>query len=121
MTTATKPRIIHVAIELDQEFLRDVLSTAICGGITYWADITEHTEDLCEIAPKESPDDFESQALSIDHMAIGIRHALEKDSCAMHIRKAITNAVQYKDAGCIDADCADVIAQLAVFEKIVFS
>ncbi len=120
MTTTTE-RTIHVAIELDQEFLRDVLSTAICGGITYWADITEHTEDYCEIAPKEDSIDFEQQALSTAHIAIGIRKAMERTpGCAMHIRRRITQAVQYQDAGCIDAGDADVIVQLAILGSIVY-
>tara|TARA_R100000697_G_scaffold83665_1_gene95720 strand:+ start:134 stop:502 length:369 start_codon:yes stop_codon:yes gene_type:complete len=120
--TTTTPRTIHVAIELDHEFLSDVLTTAVSGGITYWADVTEHAKDLYEIAPNvEMRMEFEPQALSSDHIAIGIRKAMERTpGCAMHIRRRITQAVQYQDASCIDAGDADVIVQLAVFESIVY-
>ena len=119
--TTTTPRIIHVTIELDHEFLSDVLTTAVSGGITYWADVTEHAKDLYEIAPKEDAMEFEPQALSSDHIAIGIRKAMERTpGCAMRIRQRITQAVQYQDASCIDAGDADVIVQLAVFESIVY-
>ncbi len=111
--------LVHVPVTLDPEFLRDVLGIAICGGIVYWANITEQSEDYCDIAPMY--DDFQSQPLTLAHLVVGIRRATEKEACALRIRKAIMNAIHYQDAGCIDAECADVIVQLALFNEIVYS
>ena len=121
--------LIYVPVKLDPEFLRDVLGIAICGGINYWANITEQSEDYCDIAPMypalpavpECPDDFQSQPLTLAHLVAGIRRATEKGACALRIRKAIMNAIHNQDAGCIDDECADVIVQLALFNEIVYS
>lgn len=112
--------LIYVPVTLDPEFLRDVLGSAIWGGINYWANITEQSEDCCDIAPK-SPDDFQSQPLTLAHLVVGIRRATEKEACALQIRKEIMNAIHYQNAGFIDEECADVIVQLALFNEIVYS
>ena len=119
MTTATA-RIIHVAIELEPEFLQEVLTTAVQGSITYWAESKLYGTEVYELTSAMDPADFEPCAFSVGSIAMGIRRALERNNCAKHIWTQISNAVHYQDAGYIDADCADVIVQLAVFEEIVY-
>ena len=128
MTTTTQsPCIIHVTIELEEQFLRDVLETAINGSINYWANVRESSTDLYELTAVYGPDDngtdkddFEPCALSPAIIGFGIKRALERNHCAKQIWSQISNAVHYQDAGYIDADCADVIVQLAVLGEIVY-
>ena len=118
--TPVPPCIIHVTIELEPEFLQEVLTTAVQGSITYWAESKLYGDDLYELTSAMDPADFEPCALSVGSIAMGIRRALERNNCAKHIWTQISNAVHYQDAGYIDADCADVIVQLALFKEIVY-
>lgn len=123
----TSDRTISLNLPVDEQFLKDVLTTAVEGGIDYWAACSNLTrsEDLSvvqvELTPAEEPDEFEKATVTIDTVALGIQRVL---SYGFNVSpgnvKHIMEAIHTDDAGCIDAMDADVIIQAGVLGEIVY-
>lgn len=114
-------------IELDDEFARDVLTTARWGSIDYWAYI-EHTyyqRDTDQVAQiKVTEHDDHNDAIAV-HMITeqtveqGIQRALSRPSPTHEaLRGCIYASVIEAYAGHIGADEADVIVQLGLFNEV---
>lgn len=133
---------IKAAIELEPKFFADVLSTIIDSNIADWAEGRnfEHTNDgdylRCEMRPhRQEGLVFDEGDKRNDWIEIGyaeveaamqkvINHQAGVDGakplCTPYIAKYILDAVLEQDAGHIDAEAADVIIQVALFDEIVF-
>lgn len=110
-----------------EEFLADILSTAVEGGINYWAMVAEYSHDVprqwAGYKPSvvihnpeedESPEYFYVDLKLIDE---GLQIAKEK---YQHFADMIIEAENALDASEIDAEIADVIFQCAIFNEIVY-
>lgn len=118
---------ITLDLKVDNVFAASVLDTALTGGIDYWADheilqyseeseptvtyLTDCTGEDCEDLPKY---------VDLDVIRLGIKRALVIDACRQDIRETILTAVASDDVGQIDAEAADVIVQLGLFDDVVF-
>lgn len=127
-----------------EEFLADIISTAIEGGIGYWAE-TRHYQwvnngvpQLVVIKAGYDPDlkfedtravivDFEGEnpnterEITIDVIARGIAKIKDpKFRINKTLRGTILAADVENDAGEIDVEGADVIVQAALFGEIVY-
>lgn len=124
------------------ENVQDVIDTAALGGITYWA--TEPTEEEFAGLPdgKEytivegSDDTFFGGGREIEGVHYlskdDVREAYRKllDPEQKHVNRRIHGYIvqswvggedgQGIDAGQIDADTADVIVQVAIFDEVVY-
>lgn len=120
-------------IDIPQQSLEDVLTTAVEGGISYWAagsDI-ERREDLTvwsvRVWDRENPTP-EQYVLDADAMLKGVRLVHEAImSGEIHPESEIGGQfMEYlfsnnaEDFGCVDVVCADAIVQMACFGKLVF-
>lgn len=134
---ATAAREITVKFTLSDQLLRDVLCTALEGGIGYWAEASDiETVEVevngspmqeyvgCTLTDCEGTDDEGNDwthKVTLDTVAEGIRRIMAREARARRdIEDAIRAAVADADAGTIDADAADVIMQVALFGEIVY-
>ena len=120
---------INIATELTvtQEDIDDIMCTALEGGINYWCDkATVIGNYLSEFASEQiarggtlklhDAEDEKNYLLTRDGLLNGIKMAVEHGYyksygwCDGH----------YLDTCNVDADVADVIVQLALFEDVVY-
>ena len=143
--------------ELSDDFLSQVLETAVEGGCSYWADVSVEEEDDGDADPRErgrKPRDFDltdyiededdaddddaplyraasflvskdpTQGGTLD--LEGIADAIERIAgnevdVPPALREIIVAAVRDADPDEIDAEAADCIVQVGLFDEIVFS
>jgi hypothetical protein len=126
------PVVVHITPTL--EFLRDIVITALEGGIGYWACAEKYrwSEDgtlekmlpfpEVVLVPDEDPDDFPKTAITPEIIRKGLQLALTPG--IMHpgsnTVRSTMSALMEMDAGAIDTDAADNIVQLGMFGKLVF-
>ncbi len=120
----------QIELEVTQEFLRDIICTAVEGGINYWAfPLKAQFDDSGDYlsAPIEEIEAQElggtKKRLNLDDSSIlrGIQVLLGfKGQVATDIVGNVMNAVKECDAGYIDATAADCIVQAAMFGEIVY-
>lgn len=133
---------ISVILDTDdsgtREFLSDIMTTAIAGGINYWASILSYDESAATVVLADTEEGATPEALlilDIDVLAQGIKVVLEAhppfydpndthSQCqdvpflSAYWASVMRSAVLALDAGEIDADAADVIVQAALFGEI---
>ena len=112
----------EITITITEEFLEDVAVTALEGGINYWAaevKIPEDVEEKCDGM-------WASQILAKTDEDIFIiddedeQHTINRKKLLSGIQLYSQQGNDVSDAGNIDADAADTIFQLAVFNEIVY-
>lgn len=137
MATRTKQR---------EEFLGDIITTAIEGGIGYWSQCSQYQYqgtgllgtglNPCVGQVREGEgtratihelDEYgdgykdESLEITIETIAKGINQIIK---CEKHVNSGLYTAIargnKENDAGEIDADAADVIVQVALFGEIIY-
>lgn len=115
---------IEIEKELTQEFLADIINTAVEGGIDYWIGSIDWNRDEkgnyleVTVVPE---DEEEEKTVKIEQLPEVLKKIIEGTfACRKDIRDSITSAVLEVDAGDIDADCADVIFQFACFGELVY-
>ncbi|HYD95353.1 MAG TPA: hypothetical protein VEC01_08505 [Noviherbaspirillum sp.] len=137
--------------ELSEEFLSDVLETAVEGGCSYWADVSAEPagDDTGNIGVRDfdlsdyvdddpgsndggrvsytaasflvSKDPTQGGTLDLQGIADAIgRIAGGEVEVPPAIREIILAAVENDDASDIDAEAADCIVQIGLFDEIVY-
>lgn len=114
---------LHVEVELDDEFLKDVLITALEGGIGYWSACSEYKPDagyavIHELNDDETAYDGPPVVVNIETILLGIKRILERPMVGKPHHEWISNGVRNNDAGDIDSECADLIVQAALFDEV---
>ena len=105
-------------------FLADLVCTAVEGATGYWAAVSAYkwTDGPANTrATLVDEDTGETYALTIDAVALGIER-IERREVTVNatIRAGILAASAANDAGQLDADDADVIAQAGLLGNIVY-
>lgn len=108
-----------------EEFIRDVMTTALEGGISYWATVkgmvmVEGYPEIFQVR-EHGVMDAAWSTVDFSRIELGIARIIsgEMEICK-EIRDAVTIASRDNDACNIDVDGADCIVQAAVFGKLVF-
>lgn len=121
-----------------EQFLSDVLTTAVEGGINYWAAVSDykwHDGDFVSIPasvkvheidedPADASQPYYEVGVPINIQDIGRAIARIMDVndeikyLSPQVRKEVFAASVDNDAGDIDADIADAIMQIAVLGEI---
>lgn len=141
MSEEKKPDPKRVTIEIPpdlaakhERLMHDTLTTAIEGGINYWAKgrSFERLKDLtyvsCEIRPDPSeglpyPDGDPRngwQRVDAARIEAAMLRIIQEKICAAHIREWVTKDYLDPDTCAGDADSADAVIQIALFGEIVF-
>ncbi|MGO4302193.1 hypothetical protein [Cupriavidus sp. RAF12] len=119
---------ITISHAVSAQFLKEVLTTAVEGGISYWAQATgpaerdsDHNVIQIELEPSEGPDEFEKKLVTAHTVAAGIEKVMSAGfSVNPQIPSDILQALGANDTGYIDAMDADVIIQAGLFGEIVY-
>lgn len=107
-----------------KQFLTDVLTTAVEGGINYWASVDEYEWDVplgeAYVVVRDMEDDTTHRVdLDVIAKGIGIEVAGKWDPGSYFAQFVIANRTNGKD-GDFDASVADVILQAGIFGKVVY-
>ena len=112
-----------------KEFLSDIITTAVEGGINYWARVLEYKFGFVGL----SSGDGSAYARILD--AEGEEHIVTLDKIASALNKIVKNEVPglasdyvkmiaganfTNDAGDLDAELCDVIFQVAIFGDVIY-
>ena len=124
MTTRTATR---------TQFLTDVLTTAVEGGIGYWAQVTSYTWDTEVVADRGvTITDVEDSGAIVRVTVANIATALGKFTKGTAVEAAavvkvhpsyvrqIRTANRENDGGEIDADLADMVLQVAALGEVIY-
>lgn len=134
------PSTITVKHEVSDQFLADVLTTAVeSGGHAFWywegfsmLDISRAVEgppdgaldNLSVYRVKfvvDHPQEQDEYIIDLEDVAKGIQWILDGTvPVAKRLVDYITSAISDEDAGDIDAEAADVIVQACAFKELVF-
>ena len=112
-------RTVKLEFEISNQLLDDTIITAAEGAIDYWAVVEYGGRVITGVY--EGEELGEPAILSRDLIQKGIEFALSGKYCNDRIRGYIMNAVTEDDASFIDADAADVIVQLGLFDGLVYA
>jgi len=104
---------------------QDILTTAVEGGIGYWATITDYDRGpdgtwwRVTLAPTGEPDEFEATTVYARDLGTAADVLLEKyPRCAS--ATALRAAKKERDMGYLDAEAADMLVQIAAFGEVVY-
>jgi hypothetical protein len=120
--------VIEVRHTVDAGFLADVLTTAVEGGIGYWAQITGSKRapglDWIEITLIDQiEDDNAPHVVTLADVARAIQLIMTDSGVATHcagVAGDIARAVAEGDAGHIDAGGADAVVQVAALGDTLY-
>lgn len=140
--TEPKTYPITVPITLTEEFLADVLCTAIEGGVDYWADISDikkrtRTADKVQDwdyvsarfterepsaeAAENADGERKTKVVGYAELAEGIQRVLTPGfKVNDEIRGWLSSSAGSNDAGMVDVTVADVVIQAAMYGEIVY-
>ena len=127
----------NIKRELSEETVRDIITTAIEGGINYWAGLDnskqEYQDAIQRLKQKHEELYYESIVIELwnNHDSLTLydldddtRYTLSKDDfvkgCELyetHTGKSIVKAFDDSD---FDANDADMIFQYAIFGEVIF-
>jgi hypothetical protein len=96
-----------------------------CSAIDYWARfiavVRRSDHNVTEFTITEREDPTKRQLINAETVAKAIDDVLNKEyGIAKYIVQYIERAVADLDAGDIDAEAADVLAQVAMFDEVVY-
>jgi hypothetical protein len=121
---------LTTTIDIPDSVLEDVLTTAVEGGINYWASLvnTERREDLrvreaaiLDVADGEVGEYFlltgERMALGVERLAAAIGRDIHPNS---EVGGQFLELIYDNDLDAADATLADAIVQMACFGELVY-
>lgn len=114
MTLATDKCDVEVTVQIDHQFLLDLMTTAVEGGINYWGAVIDLNRDSDLNVLNFEVTDFEGEeayTYSVD--SIAMLNALQA------LIKAYPWRVKMLD-GDYDAEDADCVVQFACFGELVY-
>jgi hypothetical protein len=102
------------------QFLKDILITAVEGGINSWCTCRRYDPDNGVVEVRED-DTLEWRLITIDTIAHGVTLITSKRvPIREDLLKDVTSGSRENDAGYIDADGADCVVQIALFNELVY-
>ena len=105
------------------EFLTDVYTTALEGGIGYWAECSEYQWSTIQraVIHDTAADDDRAHVITLDTIARGLAAITTgRITLSDGHRHRITTADRTNDAADLDANDADLIVQAALFGAITY-
>lgn len=126
------PYNIKIRMEITEDMIQDLVTTAFCGGIGYWAVLDNSGEDF-ENAPNGECIDETVARLLMEGKTIKLIDVEDEEIYLLTLKKLLRGFKEYVVGGydydvvdgkvdmcSIDADRADKIVQLGLFGEEVF-
>ena len=115
-------------VEQRYSFIGDIITTAIEGGIDYWAIVHKATMYNCRVIlfeseayDEESPSENNKITVGYRDINKAIKKIIEtKELVAKEYETELFYADKYNDSSEIDSVLADIIFQVAVFGEVVY-
>lgn len=113
-----------VRLTVSPQFTSDVVTTAVEGGIYYWAEVTHYRwldvpHAYATVTERDEPK--RTAVLNRETIMAGIVRVLDPAfSVREDLRGILARALALDDAGDVDVEIADVIVQAAVLGEIVY-
>lgn len=125
---------LKMTVEVEEQFLYDILTTFVESGWSTWALFHEvnrevDTKDVLSFTIEEEDDDSDPVKLyevGIDELMVGLGRLFSDESDVDHVPcgsshlEEIQRGVREGDAGDVDAIGADIIVQAAIFGELVY-
>lgn len=122
---------IKISIELTTEFLRDVMTTMVESGghaVWYWDDgeimAVQRDSDLnvtsLTMKGRDGNGERFTCVVTEDKVAKALEKIMSGDMVGDYLMTYITRGIREQDAGDIDAEAADCIAQVIAFGELVY-
>lgn len=110
---------IGTTIEVNDTRLSDIFTTAIEGGINYWAEVREYKWDVMPVTT------FHAQIVELDDGATPLTIDITTITKGLSLYAeryglGLLQGVVDEDDGDFDAGDADVIVQLGLFGEVVY-
>jgi hypothetical protein len=111
------------------EFLGDIITGAVEGGIGYWSAVSRYRWQDCDTHAtvhvlKDDESGYEEEGLTLDYAAVerGLR-LIREGGCGLstRLRNRLLVADRSNDAGQLDAFDCDVIVQAGLLGEIVYA
>lgn len=116
--------VVTLSFHLKTEFLRDILTIAVEGGINYWATMKSIIRDddgyvvKCEVTTDVQD---ATTIIDLETVAMGVKDIMYEYVKVNKVnRNYLRSAVLDGDASMIDAEVADCIVQAGAFRKIIY-
>lgn len=110
--------------EAREEWLRDLLITAVEGGINYWASVSDYRPDEGSVTVHDE-EDGDTYSVTTDTIATAVGKFMRGENGCQFIESAgdgqfkLSNRTNGED-GDYDAGDADCILQIACFGEVVY-
>lgn len=123
---------ITKGLKVTEEAVQDLVTTALCGGIGYWAKLDNSTDDFLNAPEQECIDEtvarllMERKTVKLIDEENGEVHDWTLDELLRGIQKYCEGGYRniIGDDGLdmfnVDAEVADMIVQLGIFGKLVY-
>jgi hypothetical protein len=108
------------------ELLKDIVITAVEGGIGYWASCTKYKWEGLDfpevtLAPDGEPTEFTVTTVTPELVCTGLQKCVDAPAYIANGRASrIMQALVEDDASYLDRDDADCIIQMGMFGAIVY-
>ena len=123
-----------VKVSLTEEDVSDLVITALCGGIGYWACLDNSTPEFEAMSEEDYTDEWTAKILLNGGEVLLLEEPDRKERFVLTLEKLLHGIALYiekgydhygifgseVDMGCCDSECADMIVQLALFDDIVY-
>lgn len=117
-----------------ETFLADIITTAVEGGINYWAEVTGYqwgtefgpgkldgNRKFAKATVRDAEADDAAKELTTDKIATAVGKVCRGEvKLRGDIVAAIAQGNAENDAGYIDADAADCLVQIALLGELVY-
>ena len=103
------------------QFLTDVFTTALEGGIGYWSECSYYRwENEQRAVIEDIEDERKEYTITLDTIAKGIGVIVKGDHVYQDLKNLIRNGSLDNDASDIDAEGADCIVQAGLFGRVIY-
>ena len=112
--------------KLDPQFVKDVMTTAVEGGVNYWFRFLKIERDselnVTRVVGEDVEDESVVFSCDLTKLCEGMERITNSDRYPenkdMHME--LCQCIIEQDSCNIDAEGADIIMQLAIFESVVY-
>ena len=99
---------------IKNELLKDIVITAVEGGINYWAVVKNYQPSLGKFRITEIVDDDLDEGKSL------CDYRVDLDTVRRGYIRAIESGYTFDDNTCLDAIEADVVIQFGLFDQVLY-
>lgn len=97
----------------------DIYDVIEYGAVSYWAEVGKTSSLMFRVAPVDAGE-FEETSVLFTSLLPAAKRLATGGYANSEITRDIKQALNNNDPGMIDATCADVILQMAMFGEVVY-